>query len=116
MPDIEPDLEPVPTVRPFLLTGGRVVRDSDLPLEAQVTTRLPLPALRFEHGAIAELAMVPLSVAEIAAGLGMHLGVVRVLVSEMTAAGYLEVFRPAVDAANDISTLRRVLDGLRSLG
>jgi hypothetical protein len=116
MPDPERDLIPAPTVRPFLLTGGRVVRESDLSLETQVVTLLPLPDLRFEHGAIADLAMDPLSVAEIAAGLGLHLGVVRILVSEMTAAGHLEVFRPAFDAATDVTTLRRVLDGLRTLG
>lgn len=115
MADSERDIAPASSVRPFLLTGGRVVSESDLSLETQVVARLPLRALRFEHRAITELAMVPLSVAEIAAQLGMHLGVVRVLVSEMNAGGYLDVLQPDVDTATDVGTLRRVLDGLRSL-
>lgn len=98
--------------RPYLLTRGRVVSHGDLPLEAQVVTVRPDPAARLERRAILDLAREPLSVAEIAARLGLHLGVVRVLVSELYAEGRL-----IVEDASEIGvdTLRRVVHGLRSL-
>ncbi len=102
------------SVRPYLLTGGRVVQDSDLPVEAQVITIDPDPGLRFERAAILALAVLPLSVAEIASRLDLQLAVVRVLVSELNEQGYLAVHAP-VESARDPQILERVVRGLRSL-
>jgi hypothetical protein len=114
-PDDDDDVSRVSGVRPFLLTGGRVVRKTDLSLETQVVARGPDVRLRFERGAILDIARQPLSVAEIAARLNMQLGVVRVLVSEMHATGHLDVHTASFDAARDVDTLQRVIHGLRSL-
>lgn len=109
------DVPAASPVRPFLLTGGRVVRPGDLSLETQVVTTAPglYRTLRFEPRAIAELARVPLSVAEIAARLNLQVGVVRVLVSDMTASGQLVV--SGTSSAPDVALLQRVIHGLRSL-
>ncbi|HXV92061.1 MAG TPA: DUF742 domain-containing protein [Pseudonocardia sp.] len=114
-PDDEDDVGRAPRVRPFLLTGGRAVRHTDLSMETQVVSRSRDPHLRFERGAICELAQSPLSVAEIAARLDLHLGVVRVLVSEMHAAGHLDVYGASSDVSRDVDLLQRVIHGLRSL-
>ncbi len=116
MPTPPGDEPPVSRVRPFLLTGGRAARDGDLLPEAQVVSRGNDPQLRFERRAIAELAVVPLSIAEISARLGLHLGVVRVLVSQMHASGHLDVLVAPEDAHRDVAVLERVIHGLRSLG
>jgi hypothetical protein len=110
------DEPPASRVRPFLLTGGRAARDGDLLPEAQVVARWVDPQLRFERRAIAQLASTPLSIAEIAARLHLHLGVVRVLVSQMHASGHLDVLVAPVDAHRDVDVLERVIHGLRSLG
>jgi signal transduction histidine kinase len=57
-----------------------------------------------------------LSIAEISARLGLHLGVVRVLVSQMHTSGHLDVLVAPVDAHRDVAVLERVIHGLRSLG
>ncbi len=102
-------------VRPYLLTGGRVVSPGDLSLETQVVAAAGPPGrLRFEQRAIAEVACIPLSVAEIAARLGLQVAVVRVLVSEMAAAGRLTVFGTS-STATDLATLQRVIHGLHQL-
>ena len=59
----------------------------------------------------------PISVAEIGAALHIPFGVARVLVSDLTAAGYLTVSPPVeIDAECRPSKqiLERLLDGLRS--
>ena len=103
-------------VRPYLLTGGRVVSPGDLSLETQVVAAAVGPSgrLRFEQRAIADAAFIPLSVAEIAARLRLQVAVVRVLVSEMAAAGQLTVFGTS-STATDLATLRRVIHGLHQL-
>lgn len=102
------------SLRPYLLTGGRVAGEHDLPLEAQVVAVGPAVGLRHERGAILDLAAEPLSVAELAALLRLQVGVVRVLVSELHAAGHLAV-HAAPEYARDVRTLQRVVHGLRSL-
>jgi len=105
-------------VRPFLLTGGRVVAATDLPLEAQVVTREidgSWRQLSFERRDIASLCRAPISVAEVAATLGLQVGTVRVLVSELHAAGHLAVHGASTEASRDPQILERVLRGLRAI-
>ena len=106
--------DPLYSVRPYLLTGGRVAQDSDLPLEAQVVAVRPGPGLRHERAAILQLAVLPVAVAEIAGRLGLQLAVVRVLVSELHASGHLAVHAP-MESGRDIAILERVIRGLRRL-
>ena len=108
-------------VRPYAVTGGRTrSRPVDLPLETLVTTtdagERALTSLRFERRSIATLCREPVSVAEVAARVGVPLGVARVLVGDMTDAGHLEVHLPAESGGRpDVVLLERVLEGLRGL-
>lgn len=114
---------PVPdgALRPFLLTAGRVAgQDSSIAIETQVVTtdsgRTAVDQLGFERRDIVSLCGDPLSVAEIAAQLSLHLGVVRVLVGDLSADGHLSVYLPNADASTDVDTLLRVIRGLRAIG
>jgi hypothetical protein len=107
-------------IRPYALTGGRTRPATDLPLETLVQ-RTPaganaLPRLSLERRRIVELCSRPLSIAEISAHVGVHLGVARVLVGDMKAEGLLDFHRPRPAGERpDISLLERVLDGLQAL-
>jgi hypothetical protein len=108
------------SLRPYLLTAGRArAVDSSIEIETQVsvtdTGRSALAQLQFEQRDIVELCRGPLSVAEIAARLDLHLGVVRVLVGDLTSLGYLSVLRPNGNSSHDIDTISRVIRGLRAL-
>jgi hypothetical protein len=106
-------------VRPFLVTAGRVTDEERLPLETQVvatTTGLAaLPALTFEEHDIVAACREPLSLAEIAARLHLHLNVVRVLAGDLRSTGQLTVHAPQAGTAHDLSVLRRVIEGLRAV-
>ncbi|MGP3973105.1 DUF742 domain-containing protein [Streptomyces sp. 8N114] len=115
--------EPVgraPAIRPFLLTAGRVAGSgAPLPVETQIvatsTGLSALDSLTFEHHDIVAACRRPQSVAELAARLRLHLNVVRVLADDLRAAGHLAVHVPNARTAQDISVLRRVIDGLRAV-
>jgi hypothetical protein len=119
IPDVPDPDEPGPSLRPFLLTDGRVATDDAIAIETQVVTtdlgRAECVRLGFERRDIVQLCDAPQSVAEIAASLSLHLGVVRVLVGDLSADGHLSVHLPDADAAGDVDTLLRVIRGLRSI-
>jgi len=107
-------------VRQFALTGGRARSlGADLDLDA-IVVRQPgeWPASRLgpEATTIIQLLDGPLSVAEVSAHLGVHLGIARVLVSDLAAGGHIAVWT-AEGGANgpDLVTLERLLDDLQSL-
>jgi hypothetical protein len=116
-------------VRPFLLTAGRVAGagfaaggsadTGPLPLETQVVSTSDglsaLAGLTFEHHAIVDACRVPQSLAELAARLRLHLNVVRVIADDLRSAGQLAVYAPQASTAQDVSVLRRVIDGLRAV-
>jgi hypothetical protein len=112
-----------PGLRPFVLTSGRVTSlDPDIGLETQVTTRPAAElwmtvavALPPEQRAIVDLCVEPVSVAEISARLGLHLGVTRVLVCDLRDSGYLDVHVADTLAANDPEIILRVMRGLRAI-
>ncbi|MDX2692286.1 DUF742 domain-containing protein [Streptomyces ipomoeae] len=117
--------EPVgraPAIRPFLLTAGRVSGGGTappVPVETQIVATegglVALGSLTFEHHDIVAACRRPQSVAELAARLRLHLNVVRVLTEDLRAAGHLAIHRPNAGTAQDISVLRRVIDGLRAV-
>ena len=81
----------------------------------------PRPALEDpEHRAIGEVCDGPRSVAEVAALLGVPLGVARVLIDDMADEGLIVVHRTASGGpeggdAPDLRVVERVLAGLRRL-
>jgi Protein of unknown function (DUF742) len=112
-----PEREPAPGApRPFVLTSGRAADYPDIELESQVTARAYPPGrvdrLPREQRAILASCVEPVSVAEIAARLRLHLGVTKILVGDLRAAGYLDVHH--VDVTT-IETILRVIHGLRAL-
>lgn len=106
-------------VRPFIVTGGRTRPvDERLHMETVVTASpaaLSAP-LGFERRHIVEICQRPLSVAEIAAGLRVPLGVARVLVADLVAERLL-VIHARLTLADHPSRelLERIRDGVRAL-
>ncbi|WP_030243439.1 MULTISPECIES: DUF742 domain-containing protein [unclassified Streptomyces] len=118
----DPAVGRAPAIRPFLLTAGRVSGGGTvlpIPVETQVVSTSAglsaLHSLTFEHHDIVAACRQPQSVAELAAALRLHLNVVRVLAEDLRAAGHLAVHRPNAGTAQDLSVLRRVIDGLRAV-
>ena len=108
-------------VRPYTWTRGRTRPVQDLAVETLIFTSDEGRDLRAicsaEHAAIAELCAEVRSVAEVAALLGLPLGVARVLLADMIDTGLVNVHRNTfgLDSAPDISLMERVLAGLYRL-
>jgi hypothetical protein len=102
-------------VRPFIMTGGRVQPVQDgLRLETLVTAApgsLFAP-LEFERRRIVTLCQTPQSVAEVAAGIGVPLGVARVLIADLVAADLLVCHQPA---ELPLHVIERIRDHVRAL-
>ncbi len=114
-----PDARATARPRPFVLTAGRVAAEIPyIGLETQVTVRpgsAPSPDLPPQQSAIVTLCAEPTSVAEIAALLGMHLGVTRILVADLHTAGLLDVPGATANLATDPDLIMRVMRGIRDL-
>lgn len=112
-------------VRPYAMTRGRTSHAAQhrLDLIAVVVTEPHAddpeadPSLSPEHVDIVGLCReAPQSVAELAAGLDLPIGVVRVLVGDLVDEELVHVTRPVPPAELvDESILRDVIDGLRAL-
>lgn len=107
-------------VRPYVLTQGRTrAPQATFELEAQVCAQVPPSKLNRvaapEARRIVELCQTSTSVAEIAAGLTLPLGVTRVLVGDLVAIGALKVETGAPEVSTDVALLERLLDGIRAL-
>jgi hypothetical protein len=115
-----PDGGSVSPLRPYLITSGRSEPvDDTLEIEAQVlTTELGARAygrLSFEYREIVALCTTTMSVAEVGARLGLHIGVARVLVADLAAHGYLLVQRPILPLSQDPNLIERVIRGLEAI-
>ncbi|MER6301031.1 DUF742 domain-containing protein [Kitasatospora sp. NPDC001539] len=110
-------------VRPYVITGGRSrPSQADLAVESLVSALSELPELpehvqlNREHRRILGLCHSLLSVAEVAAHLGLPLGVVKVLVGDLRDLGAVQVLPPVPQAERLPTTLlEEVLVGLRQL-
>jgi hypothetical protein len=106
-------------VRPYSWTRGRTTSCVDLAVETLVSaTGRPLdPVAGPEHRTILRLCATPHSVAELAALLSMPLGVARVLLGDLAAAGSVAVHRTvgSADVTTDVALMQRVLVGLQRL-
>jgi Protein of unknown function (DUF742) len=112
-----PPDEHTSTLRPFVITSGRVDGpDPAIGMETQVTAHPGAAPARLppEKRAIVTLCVEPMSVAEISARLRLHLGVTRILVGDLRAAGQLDVHVLDNDFP-DPETILRVIRGLRAL-
>jgi hypothetical protein len=109
--------EQATTLRPFVITSGRTDgADPDIGMETQVTVNHAAIPVRLspEMRAIVALCGEPLSVAEISARLRLHLGVTRILVGDLRAAGQLDV-HVLDNETPDPETIMRVIRGLRAI-
>ncbi|MFG2000934.1 DUF742 domain-containing protein [Spirillospora sp. NPDC048911] len=109
-----------PVVRPFAMARGRTrSAHQGLDLIAVIVTAevgMPDPrTLTPEDESILMLCVRPQSVADVAAALGLPLGLVRILLGDLSDRGLVDIRRPAVAAAPDKRLLKEVIDGLRAL-
>jgi len=105
-------------LRPYVMTGGRVqAADPSIGIETQVTPRRDrlVPPLPAEQAAIVALCTEPISVAEISARLGLHLGVTRILVGDLRAAGLVHVHTQDATLSHSPEIILRVMRGLRAI-
>ncbi|WP_030776943.1 DUF742 domain-containing protein [Streptomyces sp. NRRL S-920] len=120
------DNEAGPLVRPYAMTGGRTEPGPSgvrfdlialVTLEADTTGLGSDTVLGPEHRALIELCRAETqSVAELAAGADLPVGVVRVLLGDLLEMGVVKVSRPVPPAQlPDEKILREVIDGLRAL-
>lgn len=118
-PVLTPRSRPSP-VRPYLLTGGRArTSDISIELEAQVLItpagEAALSRHVHERHAILAHCRHAIAVAELAAVLGLHLGVARVLVGDLVAMNHLATRRPLADTPHDAAIIERVIRGLQDI-
>jgi hypothetical protein len=109
--------EQATTLRPFVITSGRTDgADPEIGMETQVTVNHAATPMRLspEMRAIVALCGDPVSVAEISARLRLHLGVTRILVGDLRAAGQLDV-HVLDNETPDPETIMRVIRGLRAI-
>jgi hypothetical protein len=120
------DHEAGPLVRPYAVTGGRTAPGPsgvrfDLIALVTLDPAAPAgdedPALGPEHRALIDLCRPETqSVAELAAGADLPVGVVRVLLGDLLERGRVTVSRPVPPAQlPDERVLREVIAGLRAL-
>lgn len=117
---MEPREQPVDhdevLVRPFVITGGRT-RHATVHLRVETlvvgTGRVPRNGLRFEHAAILEACRQPISVAEVAARIGVPLGVAQVLVGDLAETDAVRVHEATTVATPAL--LSRMIDAVRAL-
>ena len=109
-------------LRQYALTQGRAHSiGRDLPLETLVqSSELGIEyqnALPHEQTAVLRLAVQPVSIAEIGAHLHVHLGIARVLVSDMCARDLVLVSTTDfIDGQGpDLETLERLFDDLSNI-
>jgi hypothetical protein len=102
-------------VRPFIVTRGRTRPLHDgLRIETLVQAQpaaLSAP-LQFEQRQIVELAQRPVSLAEVAARLGVPIGVARVLVADLYTGNYISLHEPT---ELPVHVIERIRDLVRAL-
>ncbi|KUN78119.1 DUF742 domain-containing protein [Streptomyces griseoruber] len=119
------DNEAGPLVRPYAMTGGRT-KPGPTGVRFDLIALVTLdpgapdadgPALGPEHRALIDLCRTETqSVAELAAGADLPVGVVRVLLGDLLELGRVTVSRPVPPAhLPDERILREVIEGLRAL-
>ena len=104
-------------IRPFIITGGRTeVRHSELRLDTLISARGGRSAENrdFEHRAVLERCIEPVSIAEVAAFLDLPVGVVTVVVDDLLEDNLVTV-RHSPTTSVSTSILERLVEGVRAL-
>ncbi|GGV94081.1 DUF742 domain-containing protein [Streptomyces sp. JV185] len=107
--------------RLYTLTGGRSRSDSDaFDLVTLVVSECePTPGMQSEHVTILRMCQLPTAVVEIAAGLGLPVSIVRIMLSDLLDTGRISARHPrtarVADRLPDPEILEQVLVGLRNL-
>jgi hypothetical protein len=113
------DHEAGPVVRPYALTMGRTQATGTFGLIDVVVATGERPSEHFrpgpEHRRILAVCRRPVPVVDLTSEIDLPLGVVRVLLSDLTADGMLRIISAQRQALPDQRLLRMVLDGLESL-
>ena len=121
--DTWPHRESGPVVRPYAVTGGRTdPADGEVLtlLTVLVATGRPLPAddparLAPEHRRLLGLCGRQMTLADLAADTALPLGVVRVLVADLTELGAVTVVAQRSTDQQTGNVLQEILNGLRAL-
>ena len=122
--DAWPQRESGPVVRPYAVTGGRTeagAGDALTLLTVLVATGQPLPTddparLAPEHHRLLSLCGRQMTLADLAADTALPVGVVRVLIADLTMQGAVAVVRQQpTDQRSEKNVLQEILDGLRAL-
>jgi hypothetical protein len=115
------DREAGPVVRPYAVTKGRTLPSGGaafglIDVVIATSTR---PSEHFrpgpEHRRILSLCRRPTPVVDLTSEIDLPLGVVRVLLGDLTSEGMLRVLSTQQQPVTDQRLLRMVLDGLESL-
>jgi hypothetical protein len=110
-----------PVSRPYMVTGGRTrprgTRHFDLiDIVVRSATGADHTSFDPERRRILDLCRIPISVAEVAAIIGLPLGVVRVLLGDLLHENLLEVMTATPrGVVTDQGLLRKVLERLQAL-
>jgi hypothetical protein len=115
------DREAGPVVRPYALTKGRTLPSggASFGLIDVVIATNGRPSEHFrpgpEHRRILRLCRRPTPIVDLTSEIDLPLGVVRVLLGDLTGEGMLRVLSTQKQPVTDQRLLRMVLDGLESL-
>ena len=115
------DREAGPVVRPYALTKGRTLPSGGAAfglIDVVVATgERPSEHFRLgpEHRRILGICRRPMPIVDLTSEIDLPLGVVRVLLGDLTGEGLLKVISTQQQPVPDQSLLRMVLDGLESL-
>lgn len=107
-------------MRQYAHTQGRVRSDGvNYALETLVVVtvrgREVAARLAQTQRMLLEVVNTPVSLAEVAARIGVHLGVARVLVGDLDATGLVAISAPTGSELPDVKTLEQLLADLNSL-
>jgi hypothetical protein len=115
------DREAGPVVRPYALTKGRTLPSGGAAfgLIDVVVATSERPSAYFrpgpEHRRILNMCRLPTPIVDLTSEIDLPLGVVRVLLGDLTSEGLLRVLSTQKQPVTDQQLLRMVLDGLESL-
>lgn len=114
------DLDAGLVVRPYAVVRGRTKPAGERFDVLAIASPVPGASadtsdLEPEHLAVLRACRPPASVAEIASGLDLPLGVVRVLLADLRALRLVAISQPAAQALSDLRLLTEVADGLRRM-
>lgn len=106
--------------RLYTVTGGRSrAEGADLDLVTLIVSEAgPAPGMQSEHAKILRICRNPTAVVEVASVLGLPVGVVKILLSDLLHEGWVSARHPSSAGGaqtSDAELLKKVLVGLKNL-